>query len=81
MIQRGQRLFLLLGRALQRQPHVSMAKIRRKMRFSDRSTPDAGVGQLVSDQLFEFFADTFGDAFVAVGVQVPGYRAPRVKLQ
>ena len=70
MVDPRQRLLLLLGRAMERNAYVRLAKIGRKKHFGDRGTADPGVFQLVADQLFEFFTQAFGDAFVPMGVHV-----------
>lgn len=75
MFERIQRVFLRLLRSAQGQLDMGVAKIRRNVCLRDRNIPDAGVGQLVSDDLFQFFPDAFGDAFVAVGVQISAYNS------
>ena len=51
---------------------MRVAKIGRNQHFSDSRRAHAGVGELVADQLLQFFAKAFGNAFIAVRVQVPG---------
>ena len=58
---------------------MRVAMIGRNQDFGNVSGTDPGVGQLVADQFFEFFAKRFGDPFVAVRVQVLGYNVT-VKL-
>ena len=49
---------------------MRLAKIRRNKDFCDRSAAHPGVGQLITDQLFQLFPEAFGDAFVPMGVHV-----------
>lgn len=49
------------------------AKIRRNMDLHHHRRPNAGVGQLIVDQLVEFLTETCGYSFAAVGVQIPAY--------
>ena len=51
---------------------MRVAKIGRNKHFGDSRGAYAGVGELVANQLLQFFAKAFGDAFIAVRVQVPG---------
>lgn len=76
MFDGSQRGRLLLRSTLQKQPDVGTAKIRRNMDFADGCGADPGVSQLVIDQLVQFLAETFRDAFIAVRVQVSGYTQP-----
>ena len=68
MVDPGQSKLLFSGRSVQRDPDVSLAKIRRKKDFRDRSAADPWVGELVTDQFLKFLAEAFGDAFVPMGV-------------
>ena len=70
MSQRFERGLLFPGRAVQGEPHVCMANIRRKIYFGDVRNADPGVGHFITDDLLELFADGFGEALVTVGVQI-----------
>ena len=49
--------------ALQVEPHVGVAQVRRKQDVGHLNPLDAGVFQLVSDDLAEFFPNGFPDSF------------------
>ena len=51
---------------------MRVAKIGRNQHFGDSRRAHAGVGELVADQLFQLFAEVFGDAFIAMGIQTSG---------
>ena len=68
MVDPLQRVLLLLGRSMERNAYVRLAKIGRKEDFRDGGAADTGVGQLVTNQLFQLFTQAFGDAFVPMGV-------------
>ncbi len=51
---------------------MRVAKIGRNQHFRDSRRAHAGVGELVADQLLQFLAKAFGDAFIAVRIQFPG---------
>jgi len=72
VIQSRKRGGLLIGRSHQHQEDQGMAMIGRKMHLGNGRRTDARVGHFVADQLFQFFANTFGEALIAVGVQVSG---------
>lgn len=72
MFERGQCSFLLLGRPGHHELNVRMAIIRRKMHFYDGGRAYPRVRHLVADQLFEFLANDFRDALIAMGVQPSG---------
>ena len=63
---------LLLGRPDQQEAHVRMAEIWRNEHFSDSRRAHARVGKLVADQFLQLFAEVFGDAFIAMGIQTSG---------
>ena len=56
-------------RAFQRQMDMGVTMIGRKIHVANGHAADAGVGQLVADQLLEFFAEAFRKTFIAVGIQ------------
>ncbi len=70
--ERGQGGGLLLLRSQQDQLNVRMAKIRRKMNLDYVDRANARVGHLVSDELFQFLANTFRDALSAMRIQTSG---------
>jgi len=70
MIQGRQRLILLFRGALERNTYVGMAKVGRKKGLRDGGAAYSRVGEFVTDQLFQLFADAFGDAFVPMGVHI-----------
>ena len=51
---------------------MRVAKIGRNKHFGDSRGAYAGVGELVADQLLQLLAKAFGDAFIAMGIQLSG---------
>ena len=50
---------LLFHRAFQRQVNMGMSVIRGEIYMTDGDAPDAGVGELVTNQFFQLFAEAF----------------------
>ena|SRR5689334_9491627 len=68
MMYRRQGLLLLLRRSLKGNTNVGVAKVGRKEDLGDRSRTNPRVGELIADHFFQFFTDTFGNAFMPMGV-------------
>lgn len=61
-------LLLFFG-AFEGQVNMGVTMVRGKIHVADRDGADAGVRQLVTNQLLELFAEAFCQPFIAVGVQ------------
>jgi len=60
---------LLFDAAFQGQMDVGVTVIGGKMDLRDAHSADAGIGQLIANQLLEFFAEAFRKPFITMGVQ------------
>ena len=74
VIQCSQRAGLFLGRSGKDQADMRMPEVGRKMNFRDGDRSHARIGHFIPDQLFEFFANAFRDAFCTVRIQISEYR-------
>jgi hypothetical protein len=71
---------LFLDGPPQRDPHMCLAKIRRKLNFRYRRAAHSRVRHLIPDELLQFLSDRFGKPLSAMGVQSSEYNGATALL-